>query len=72
MPSAPSPASSKSLLPLALVATSFTVLALTIIGLAAFGVVTFQLALLLLVGQVGVYFGCGVLVLIYRFVGKLH
>jgi|GEM_PF-6322826 uncharacterized YccA/Bax inhibitor family protein len=57
---------------LVLVATSFTLLALIVIALAAFGAVTFQLALLMLVGLVGLYFGCGVLVLIYRFVSKLQ
>lgn len=64
--------SPKSLLRLAWVAMSFTALAVTVIALAVFGVVTFQLGLLLLVGLVALYFGCGVLVLVYRFVSKLN
>lgn len=63
------PKSSRSL---AWFALSFTVLCTTVIALAIFGVITFQLALLMLVGLVALHFGLGVLVLIYRFVGKLH
>lgn len=62
----------KSLKSLALVAGSFTALAILVIALAVARVVTFQLGLLMLVALVGVYFGGGVLVLIYRFVAKLE
>lgn len=61
----------KSLRSLAWVALSFTALAAIVIALAIFGVVSFQLGLLMLVGLVGLYFGCGVLVLVYRFVSRL-
>jgi hypothetical protein len=60
-----------SLRRLAWVAASFTLLAVTVIGLAVTGIVTFQLGLLMLVGLVGLYFGFGVLILVYRFVTKL-
>jgi hypothetical protein len=62
----------KSLRTLAAVAVSFTVLAVTIMLLAAKGVVTFQLGLLMLVGLVGLYFGFGVLAIVYRFISKLE
>jgi hypothetical protein len=61
----------KSLSRLAWAAGSFTLLAVVIIALAVLGVVTMQLALLMLVGLVGLYFGLGVLVLVYRFVSRL-
>src|SRR5688572_17885842 len=61
----------KSLRTLAAVAVSFTVLAVTIMLLAAKGVVTFQLGLLMLVGLVGLYFGFGALAIVYRFISKL-
>jgi len=35
------------------------------------GVITFQLALLILVALLGLYFGFGVLIAVYRFVGRL-
>ena len=60
-----------SLKGLAVVAISFTSLAVLIIFIAAKGVVSFQMALLMLVALVGLYFGFGVLILIYRFTGKL-
>ena len=53
-------------------AVSFTLLCTIVIALAIFGVVSFQLALLMLVGLVGIFFGVGVLVLIYRFVARLE
>jgi hypothetical protein len=56
---------------LAWAAASFTLLAVCIIALAIFGVVTMQLGLLMLVGLVGIYVGFGVLFLVYRFVSRL-
>jgi formate/nitrite transporter FocA (FNT family) len=61
----------KSLQMLALAAGSFTALAIAIMVLAAKGIVTFQLGLLMLVGLVGLYFGFGVLIVVYRFIAKL-
>ncbi|HVF16382.1 MAG TPA: hypothetical protein VNA21_05705 [Steroidobacteraceae bacterium] len=66
-----SDAKNKSLQTLALVAGSFTALAIGIMVLAAKGIVTFQLGLLMLVGLVGLYFGFGVLIVVYRFIAKL-
>jgi hypothetical protein len=62
----------KSLRGLAAAAISFTLLAVGIIVLAAKEVVTMQLGLLMLVALVGLYFGFGVLILMWRFVGKLE
>jgi hypothetical protein len=62
----------RSLRTLALVAGSFTALAVAILALMMWRVVTFQLGLLLLVALVGMYFGFGILVLIHRFVAKLE
>lgn len=62
----------KSMSRLAWVAGSFTLFAVCIIALAIFGVVTMQLGLLMLVGLIGIYFGVGVLFLVYRFVSKLE
>jgi hypothetical protein len=62
----------RSLRTLALVAGSFTALAIGIIALTVWRIVTFQLGLLLLVALVGMYFGFGILILIHRFVAKLE
>jgi len=61
-----------SLKTLALAAGSFTLLAVLIIALAATRIVSFQLGLLMLVALVGLYFGFGVLIAVYRFTGKLE
>ena len=61
-----------SLRTLAAVAVSFTVLAATIMLLAAKGIVSFQLGLLMLVALVGLYFGFGVLAIVYRFISRLE
>jgi hypothetical protein len=62
----------KSLRGLAAAAGSFTLLAIGIIVLAAKGVVTMQLGMLMLVALVGLYVGFGVLIAVWRFVGKLE
>jgi hypothetical protein len=63
---------SKSLRPLAWFTSLFSALALVVIALAVFGIVSFQLGLLMLIGLVGLFFGMGVLVVVYRFVAKLE
>jgi hypothetical protein len=65
------PKNNNTLKVLAAVSGSFTLLALGIIVLAVKQVVTFQMALLMLVAQVGLYFGFGVLIMVYRFTAKL-
>jgi len=52
-------------------ALSFTALAVLIFMLLVLNVVSPQLALLMLVGLVGLYFGFGVLIAVYRFISKL-
>ena len=49
----------------------FMALIVVIIYLAAKGVMSPQMALLLFVGLFGLYFGVGVLIAVYRFVSKL-
>ena len=54
------------------VAGSFTALVVLVLVLMRRGVVTFQLGLLMLVALLALYFGFGVLIAVYRFVGKLE
>jgi hypothetical protein len=54
------------------VAVSFMSLVVLILVLMANRVVTFQMALLMLVALLGLYFGFGVLIAVYRFIGKLE
>jgi hypothetical protein len=56
----------------AAVSASFTVLAVTIIVLMLRRVVTFQMAMLMLVALVGLYVGFGVLIAVYRLIAKLE
>lgn len=55
----------------AAIAASFTALCILIIFLMLRRTISFQLALLMLVALVGLYFGFGVLIAVYRFTGKL-
>jgi archaellum biogenesis protein FlaJ (TadC family) len=55
----------------ALVSLSFTGIVVLVMVLLVKGVVTFQMALLMLVALLGLYFGFGVLIFIYRFVDRL-
>ena len=54
------------------VAVSFTSLVVLILVLMVNRIVTFQMALLMLVALFGLYFGFGVLIAVYRFIGKLE
>ena len=56
----------------AAVVASFTLLIVTVIALLIKHVITFQMALLMLVALFGLYFGFGVLIAVWRFVGKLE
>ena len=53
------------------IAVSFTSLGVVIISLLVKRIVSFQLAMLMLVALVGLYFGFGLLIAVYRFTGKL-
>lgn len=55
----------------AAISVSFTSLAVIVILLSAKRIITFQMALLMLVALVGLYLGFGVLIALYRFVGTL-
>ena len=55
----------------AAISLSFTGIVVLIMTLLVKGVVTFQLGLLMLVALLGLYFGFGVLIAVYRFVARL-
>jgi hypothetical protein len=55
----------------ALISLSFTGIVVLIMTLLVKGVITFQLALLMLIALLGLYFGFGVLIFLYRFVERL-
>ena len=55
----------------AAISLSFTGIVVLIMTLLVKGVITFQLALLMLVALLGLYFGFGVLIALYRFVDRL-
>lgn len=56
----------------AAVAASFTSLVVVILVLLVQRIVTFQMALLMLVALLGLYFGFGVLIAVYRFTARLE
>lgn len=56
----------------AAISLTFTGIVVLIFTLMIKGVVTFQLGMLMLVALLGLYFGFGVLIVIYRFVQKLE
>ena len=55
----------------AAVSLSFTGIVVLVMVLLVKGVITFQMALLMLVALLGLYFGFGVLIFLYRFVDRL-
>jgi hypothetical protein len=55
----------------AAISLSFTGIVVLIMALLVKRVITFQLAMLMLVALLGLYFGFGVLIALYRFVGRL-
>ena len=55
----------------AAVSLSFTGIVVLIMALLVKAVITFQLAMLMLVALLGLYFGFGVLIALYRFTGRL-
>jgi hypothetical protein len=55
----------------AAISLSFIGIVVLIMGLLVEAVITFQMALLMLVALLGLYFGFGVLIFIYRFVDRL-
>ena len=55
----------------AAVSLSFTGIVVLIMALLVKRVITFQMAMLMLVALLGLYFGFGVLIALYRFTGRL-
>ncbi len=55
----------------AAISMSFTGIVVLVMALLIKGVITFQLAMLMLVALLGLYFGFGVLIAVYRFVARL-
>ncbi len=56
----------------AAVVASFCVLIVLVMALLIKHLITFQMALLMLIALFGLYFGFGVLVAVWRFIGKLE
>ena len=54
------------------IAASFIGLAGTIIFLADAKIISFEMAKLMLVALLGMYFGFGILIAVYRFISKLE
>ena len=54
------------------IAASFIVLAGTIIFLSEAEIIGFEMSILMLVALLGMYLGFGVLIAVYRLVGKLE
>ena len=54
------------------IAASFTGLVGTIIFLSEAKIITFEMAILMLVALVGMYLGFGILIAVYRLIGKLE
>lgn len=65
------PDNKKKLLIAAAISLSFTGIVVLVMALLLEGVITFQMALLMLVALLGLYFGFGVLIALYRFVDRL-
>jgi hypothetical protein len=61
----------RTLLTVAGIVGLFVALVATIVLLAAFGIVTFPAAILMLVALLGMYVGFGFLIAVYHFVAKL-
>jgi hypothetical protein len=55
----------------AAISLSFTGIVVLIMALLIKRVITFQMAMLMLVALLGLYFGFGVLIALYRFTGRL-
>lgn len=55
----------------AAVGLSFTALIVAVLVLLAKHVISYQMALLIFVAMLGLYLGFGVLIAVYRFVGRL-
>jgi len=53
------------------IAASFAGLVATIIFLSRAKVISFEMAMLMLVALVGMYLGFGILIAVYRLIGKL-
>ena len=64
--------SNKKLFLIAAVVILFTCLAGAVVFLAHAGVITIPLAILMLIGLVGIYFGLGILVAVHFMVRKLN
>lgn len=56
----------------AAVVASFCALIVVVLALMLKQVITFQMALLMLVALLGLYIGFGILIAVYRFIGRLE
>ena len=62
----------RALLAAAGIAVSFVGLAGTIIFLSEKKIISFEMAMLMLVALLGLYIGFGILIAVYRLIGKLE
>ena len=54
------------------IVVSFTALAVTIVLLSRSKIISFEVAILMLVALVGMYLGFGILIAVYRLISKLE
>ena len=62
----------RTLIVVAAIVVSFTGLVGTIVFLLESKIISFEMAMLMLVGLLGMYIGFGILIAIYRLIGKLE
>jgi hypothetical protein len=63
---------SRTLKAVAAIAASFTVLVGTIVFLSEAKIISLEMAKLMLVALLGIYVGFGILIAVYRLIGKLE
>ena len=62
----------RTLIVVAAIVVSFTGLVGTIVFLMESKIISFEMAMLMIVALFGMYIGCGVLIAVYRLIGKLE
>jgi hypothetical protein len=61
----------RTLIVVAAIVVSFTGLVGTIVFLLESKIISFEMAMLMIVALFGMYIGCGILIAVYRLIGKL-
>jgi len=65
-------AKNRTLKIIAVIVASFTVFSGTIIFLSEKKIISYEMAILMLVALLGMYIGFGILIAVYRLIGKLE